>query len=114
MERRVTVDKLYVPEERNAASRHILICISGFLSENDSGNTSWENLINECRDKKLPLYNVKWESKSGSEIGSSVAKHASNHLAPVANSVKQTSDLFSMQNLSRMASFIKDTASEGT
>ena len=39
--------------------------------------------------------------------------HASKHLAPVAGNVKQTSDLLSMQNLTNMASFIKNTVSDG-
>ena len=39
--------------------------------------------------------------------------HASTHLAPVANNVKQTSDLFSVQNLTSMASFLKNTVSDG-
>lgn len=57
------LENLYMPDGARPTSRHVLICVSGFLSEVGDMETSWRYLVDECRAKGVPLYTVRWESK---------------------------------------------------
>ena len=49
-------------------TRHVMICVSGFLSESGSYAKSWEFLVAECRARNMPLYTVKWEAGDYSQL----------------------------------------------
>ena len=60
---KLILEALYVPDEPDTASRHVMICISGFMSEQGSLKRSWQYLVEECRQRSVPLYSVRWEAK---------------------------------------------------
>jgi len=69
---KLQLEELYLPESRK--SRHAVISISGFLSENSDLAHDWQYLIAFCKEKGLPLYSLRWESKDTTVI-ESVAKN---------------------------------------
>ena len=63
---KLVLENLYMPE--SGTSRHVMICISGFLSEKCSFETSWRYLVDECRKSGTPLYTVRWEASDTSVL----------------------------------------------
>ena len=58
---KIGLQNLYMPEGDQTGlvtSRHVVICVSGFLSEEGNYAQSWENLVIECRARNVPLYTV--------------------------------------------------------
>mmetsp|Transcript_25194 Transcript_25194/g.33743 ORF Transcript_25194/g.33743 Transcript_25194/m.33743 type:complete len:80 (-) Transcript_25194:687-926(-) len=73
------------PESGLVTSRHVLICVSGFLSESGSYAKSWEFLVAECRARNVPLYTIKWEAKDMGQLENIVLNQAKQSLAPMLN-----------------------------
>jgi len=88
------------------ASRHVIICVSGFLSAVGDMDASWRYLVDECRSKEVPLYTVRWEAKDQTIIENMAINQAKSHLAPVLSNTSKFSDLFSSKNLANIGGFI--------
>lgn len=95
---KIVLENLYMPSgvdgSNQVASRHIVICVSGFLSEKGEMNSQWKYLTDECRKKSMPLYTVRWEAKTQKELESIAIEQAKTNLAPVLSNTKKLSDLF--------------------
>ena len=100
------LEKLSTPYSSGNASRHVVICFSGFLSAVGDMDASWRYLIDECRSKEMPLYTVRWEAKDQTVIENMAINQAKSHLAPVLSNTSKFSDLFSSQNLASIGGFI--------
>ena len=49
--------------------RHAIICVSGFLQDKqDKISPFWLSLTNYCRVRQIPLFVVRWQSKSETEL----------------------------------------------
>lgn len=109
---KIVLENLYVPD-MSSTSRHVFICVSGFLSETGEMETSWRYLIDECRQRGLPLYTVRWEAKDSSQLENIALSAAVENLAPVVKNTSSLSDLFSAQNLTSIGKFIGNSISDG-
>ena len=93
----------------------MLICVSGFLSEKEDGSSGWIHLINFCRVRGLPLYQVCWESKDYGELENIVKEKAQeNDLMEVAKSASSFKSLFTAKNVGTLASFVGGAIMDGT
>ena len=113
----IQLECLYLPKSGNSpsvTSRHVVICVSGFLSETGEMESSWTYLVNECRAKGVPLYAVRWESKDQSQMEGIAIEKASQNLTPMLFNTKKVSDLFSTKNLKSVGKFIGETLNDGT
>ena len=108
---KIILENLYMPESYTA--RHVLICVSGFLSETGEMESSWRYLMDECRERSVPLYTVRWESKDTSQLQNIAVTEAKKNLGSVLSNTKKFSDLFSKQNLTSVGKFIGSTVSNG-
>jgi len=63
----VNLQLLQKPESK--CHKHIVIAISGFLSEKSDQTEDWAHLKSECKKFGYPLICVKWESQSAVELG---------------------------------------------
>ena len=64
---RLVFENLYMPPPSASGkvrARHIMLVISGFLSESGAHSKSWQHVMTLCRNSGTPLYTVKWEAKS--------------------------------------------------
>lgn len=58
---------MYAPEA--SVHKHLMIAISGFLSEKSDQSEDWEHLKNYCKQYNMPLFAVCWEAQSTSDVG---------------------------------------------
>ena len=94
-------------------SRHVFICVSGFLSEDCVAIESWKYLADECRQKGFPLYTVRWEAKDTTQLTGDATRAAARHLAPALANTRKPADLLTASNLSNIAKFIGGAVNNG-
>ena len=99
--------------QNTVTSRHIMLCISGFLSEADTQQLDWQYLIDECRHRGVPLYYVCWQAKNQTELEDIVVNQSKQNLGSVMTNTSKLSDLFSMQNLGNIGKFIGSSFNQG-
>ena len=58
----IELKNLLPDQEPNRNSRHVVICMSGFLSENSDKYAEWELLADYVRDTKAALFALSWPS----------------------------------------------------
>ena len=88
----------------------MIICVSGFLSEQGDYAQSWENLVTECRSRNIPLYTVQWEAKGMQQMENMCLDQAKQNLAPILSGNKGWGSLFSSENLSKVGTFLAKTS----
>ena len=70
--------------------------------------------MDECRQRGLPLYSVRWESKDTTQLENIVQNSAKKNLAPVLQNTSKLTDLFNTKNLKSIGKFIGSSVSDGT
>ena len=72
---KVILELLYMPTE-SQAHRHVIVAISGFLSEKSDSGNDWLALKQYCEDHQYPLYALRWESKDSAQLTQIMQKSA--------------------------------------
>lgn len=96
--------------------KHVILAISGFLSENADQNEDWAHLKAQCIKHGVPLMAVCWEANSASSIGS-VALDGLKNLkigttkALLGGAKGLMSELLSVENLKVAYDTVKNTSS---
>ena len=49
-------------DNNEGKTKHVHICISGFLSERDDFKYEWKDFINHLKDKQVSCYAIRWKS----------------------------------------------------
>lgn len=92
-----------------------MIAISGFLSANSDGTSDWVHLINFCRVRGLPLYQIRWQSSTQDDIHNIVAEKAQeNKLNEMASSVTSFKSLFTAKNVGTLANYVGGVIMDST
>mmetsp|Transcript_25936 Transcript_25936/g.32262 ORF Transcript_25936/g.32262 Transcript_25936/m.32262 type:complete len:226 (-) Transcript_25936:427-1104(-) len=110
---KIVFECLYMPPADGTGvvtSRHIMLCVSGFLSESGAHKKSWEHMVTMCRVANIPIYSVKWEAK-GYDIMENVA------LDQAKQNLTKTQgwgDLLTTDGLNGLGSFVGNTMDKGT
>ena len=55
--------KNLLPGEPSRNSQHVIICISGWLSENSDKEQEWAHMTEYVKDSGSALFTLSWESK---------------------------------------------------
>ena len=111
--KKITFECLFMPKPDGTGevtSRHVMLCISGFLSESGAHTKSWEHMIQMCRVANIPIYSVKWEAKSY-ELMENVALDASKHSL---SKTKGWGDFLTGEGWNRLGTFVGNTMDQGT
>ena len=58
--------EIYLPP--GELHRHILIAISGFLSEKDDQHESWAMLRGYCEKHEIPLFALQWQAQAEEDV----------------------------------------------
>ena len=94
--------------------RHVVIAVSGFLSEGTKEQGNWVHLINYCRARGLPCYSINWKASSEENVKEMMKDNAEKtDLFSVAQGVSKFSDIFTTKNLSTVASYVSSVAKDG-
>lgn len=112
---KIVIQNIFMPnqdESGQVLSRHIMICVSGFLSESGNYKKDWESLVSECRARNMPLYTINWEAKQMDQIEDIAINQAKQNLAPIITGSKNWGSIFSKENLSNLGSFLVNTTDQ--
>ena len=83
---------LHKPE--NGVHKHIIIAVSGFLSEKADHGSDWAHLKDYCQKFDYPLFGVGWESSTVADIGSAALKNFKESLVDTGASQIASKSLF--------------------
>ena len=72
----LTLENLTLPALYSQASRHVTISISGFLSQDDDQEKSWEQLASMTHPSKTSIFALQWESLHLKDLVLTLAKIA--------------------------------------
>ena len=112
MDQEVFIENLFMPQSR--MHRHVVIAVSGFLSEGTQEQGNWLHLINFCRARGLPCYSINWKASSEENVKEMMKGNAEKtDLYSVAQGVSSFKDIFTAQKLSTLASYVSSVAKDG-
>lgn len=90
--------------------RHVIISVSGFLSQTSDAAADWHFLMNYCKAMQLPLYALRWESKDTSELTEIVKDSAEKTgILDLVKRASKWSEVLSVNSIKSLANFAADT-----
>ena len=112
LDEEVTIENLYMPASN--VHMHVVIAVSGFLSEGTAEQGNWLHLINYCRARGLPCYAINWRASSEENVKEMMKGNAEKaDLFSVAQGVTSLKDIFTKQKMSTLASYVSSVALDG-
>ena len=105
------LEQLHMPDSR--VHRHVIVAISGFLSEKSDSGNDWLALKKYCEENQYPLYALRWESKDSTQLAQIMQNSAEQFgLDKVVDDFTTSwTSIFSQDKLQQFAKFAAGTFS---